>query len=90
MKSHLTKPHHSYNNLDLGHTPAIYEGQRPRTALRSVRGIMTDDLAFDLLISFCILFTNEARPDLITLTLLRLISSAPLQNSTIDDLILSH
>ena len=25
MKSHLKKPHHSYNNLDLGHTPTICE-----------------------------------------------------------------
>ena len=29
MKSHLTKPHHSYNNLNLGHTPAIYEVNDP-------------------------------------------------------------
>jgi hypothetical protein len=56
----------------------------------SVGGIMADALAFDLIISFCILLTNDARPDLITLTLLRLISSAPLQNSTIDNLISSH
>ena len=25
MKSLLTKPHHSYNNLDLWHTPAVHE-----------------------------------------------------------------
>ena len=29
MKSLLTKPHHLYNNLDLGHTPAIYEVTDP-------------------------------------------------------------
>jgi len=29
MKSHLTKPHHSYNNLDLGHKPAIHEVNDP-------------------------------------------------------------
>jgi hypothetical protein len=29
MKSHLTKPHHSYNHLDHGHTPAIYEVNDP-------------------------------------------------------------
>ncbi|NOR46693.1 MAG: hypothetical protein GQ533_01405 [Methanosarcinaceae archaeon] len=28
MKSYLTKPHYSYNHLDLGHTPAIYEVKR--------------------------------------------------------------
>ena len=29
MKSHLTEPHQSYNNLDLGHAPAIYEVTDP-------------------------------------------------------------
>ena len=36
MKSHLTKPHHLYNNLDLGHTP------------RSVRGHREDAHGFDI------------------------------------------
>ena len=29
MRSHLTKPHHSYNHPDLGHTPAIHEVTDP-------------------------------------------------------------